>query len=236
MNYIGKLYMKLFESIYTNANTARNNGIPEILVAYPHCRLTETIVIKESFSETNTTFLKGLILDIKNSTDNDFSSILEKYNIKINITDSGRLFYADYNGSCVNFYINKTLLKIIKNADSEDLQNLYIIFAALYSHEDAHVQQLSKYNFLKNYKANISSDPDKPDLEYFDQPIEAAAYGKQMGKHLKELYPEKSIYELYDIIENTDDVKYFMDIYRDPAISKDAKKKFYRALFDEIKN
>lgn len=228
--------MKLFESVYTNANIARNNGIPEILVAYPHCMLTETVVINESFSETNTTFLKDLILDIKNSTDNEFSSILEKYNIKINITGSDRLFYADYNGSCVNFYINKTLLKIIKNADNEDLQNLYIIFAALYSHEDAHVQQLSKYNFLKNYKANISSDPDKPDLEYFDQTIEAAAYGKQMGKHLKTLYPEKSIYELYDIIENTEDVKYFMDIYRDPAISKAAKKKFYRALFDEIKS
>ena len=44
------------------------------------------------------------------------------------------------------------------------------------------------------------------------------------------------MYGLYDIVDNTRDIKYFMDIYKDPAISKDAKKKFYKAFFDEIKS
>ena len=228
--------MSIFEEIYNNASMARDTGIPEVLTLYPHCTLTESIILNGSFSETNTTFLKDLILSIKNSKNNDFSAILEKYNIKIIIVDSPVFLRAEYNNSCVIFYINNVLLNAIKNADDECLQGIYVAFAALYSHEDAHIQQLSKYNFLKNYKPNKTEDIDNPDLEYFGQPIEATAYGKQMGKHLKELYPEKSIYELYDIVENTEDVKYFMDIYRDPAISKDAKKKFYRALFDEIKS
>lgn len=228
--------MSIFEKVYNNASMARNTGIPEVLTLYPHCALTEVIILNESFSEANTTFLKDLILSIKNSKNNDFSAILEKYNIKIIIVDSPVFLRAEYNNSYVIFYINNILFNAIKNADDECLQDIYVAFAALYSHEDMHVQQLSKYNFLKNYKANKTENINNPDLEYFGQPIEAAAYGKQMGKHLKTLYPEKSIYELYDIIEDTKDVKYFMDIYRDPAISKDAKKKFYRAFFDEIKN
>lgn len=228
--------MSIFEEVYNNSNMARNNCISEIVVAYPHCMLTEAITITESFSETNTSFLRDLILCIKNSKNNDFSNILEKYNIKIIIVDSPVFLRAEYNNSCVIFYINNILFNAIKNADDECLQDIYVAFAALYSHEDTHIQQLSKYNFLKNYKSNKTSNINNPDLEYFGQPIEAAAYGKQMGKHLKELYPEKSVYELYDIIENTKDVKYFMDIYKDPAISKDAKKKFYRAFFDEINN
>ena len=55
-----------------------------------------------------------------------------------------------------------------------------------------------------------------------------------MGKHLKTLYPEKSIYELYDIIDNIRDVKYFMDIYKDPSISKDAKFKVYLSPLSDL--
>lgn len=226
--------MSIFEEVYNNASMARNTGIPETLTLYPHCTLTESIILNESFSETNTTFLKDLILSIKNSKNNDFSAILEKYNIEIIIVNSPIFLRAEYNNSCVIFYINNVLLNAIKNADDEGLQDIYVIFAALYSHEDVHIQQLSKYNFLKNYKPNKTKNINNPDLEYFGQPIEAAAYGRQMGKHLKTLYPEKSIYELYDIIDNIRDVKYFMDIYKDPAISKDAKKKFYKAFFNEI--
>ena len=212
-----------------------NTFFPEVLTLYPHCMLTEAIITTNSFSETNMPFLKDLILSIKNSKNNNFSNVLEKYNIKIIIVDSSVFLRVEYNNSCVIFYINRVLLNVIKNADNECLQDMYILFVALYSQEDIHIQLLSKYNFLRNYKTNKINDRNNRDLEYSGL-IEADAYGKQMGKHLKDLYPEKSMYGLYDIVDNTRDIKYFMDIYKDPAISKDAKKKFYKAFFDEIKS
>ena len=76
-------------------------------------------------------------------------------------------------------------------------------------------------------------------IGYFDQPIEASAYGRQVAKFLKEQYPEKSIQELFNKLTDLSlekEVAYFVNIYKDPAISKEAKQKFYRALFNELYN
>lgn len=142
-------------------------------------------------------------------------------------------FNADYDKSTINFYINKDFLRFIKNTPEKLTNLVYSTFASLYSHEDTHVQQLLKYNIIKNYiKYKNSSN-----IGYFNQTIEATAYGRQVAKFLKEQYPEKSIQELFNKLTNLSlekEVAHFVNIYKDPAISKDAKQKFYKALFDEL--
>ena len=224
--------MNIFEEVYNNANKSRENKVFKCPFLYTS--INEAIILEEAYKETNTAFLKDLILDIKKSKDNDFSNILEKYNIKIIIVDSDVYFNADYDKSTINFYINKDFLNFIKNTPKELSNLVYSTFTSLYSHEDTHVQQLSKYNVIKNYKNYQNNN-----IGYFDQPIEAAAYGRQVAKFLKEQYPEKSIQELFNKLTDLSlekEVAYFVNIYKDPAISKEAKQKFYRALFNELYN
>lgn len=224
--------MNIFEEVYNNANKSRENKVFNCPFLYTS--INEAIILEEAYKETNTAFLKDLILDIKKSKDNDFSNILEKYNIKIIIVDSDVYFNANYDKSTINFYINKDFLNFIKNTPKELSNLVYSTFASLYSHEDTHVQQLSKYNVIKNYKNYQNNN-----IRYFDQPIEAAAYGRQVAKFLKEQYPEKSIQELFNKLTDLSlekEVAYFVNIYKDPAISREAKQKFYRALFDELYN
>lgn len=223
--------MSIFEEVYNNANKSRENKVFNCPFLYTS--INEAIILEEAYKETNTAFLKDLILDIKNSKDNDFSNILKKYNIRIIIVNSDVYFNADYDKSAINFYINKDFLRFIKNTP-EKLSNLvYSTFASLYSHEDTHVQQLSKYNVIKNYRKYKNNS----DIGYFNQTIEAAAYGRQVAKFLKEQYPEKSIQELFNKLTDLSlekEVAHFVNIYKDPTISKEAKQKFYKALFDEL--
>lgn len=223
--------MSIFEEVYNNANKSRENKVFNCPFLYTS--INEAIILEEAYKETNTAFLKDLILDIKNSKDNDFSNILKKYNIKIIIVDSDAYFNADYDKNTINFYINKAFLNFIKNTPKELSNLVYSTFASLYSHEDTHVQQLSKYNIIKNYRKYKNNS----DINYFNQTIEAAAYGRQVAKFLKEQYPEKSIQELFNKLTDLSlekEVAHFVNIYKDPAISKEAKQKFYRALFDEL--
>lgn len=223
--------MSIFEEVYNNANKSRENKVFNCPFLYTS--INEAIILEEAYKETNTAFLKDLILNIKNSKDNDFSNILKKYNIKIIIVDSDAYFNADYDKNTINFYINKAFLNFIKNTPKELSNLVYSTFASLYSHEDTHVQQLSKYNIIKNYRKYKNNS----DINYFNQTIEAAAYGRQVAKFLKEQYPEKSIQELFNKLTDLSlekEVAHFVNIYKDPAISKEAKQKFYKALFEEL--
>lgn len=138
--------------------------------------------------------------------------------------------------------ITYDILMSILKADSEELQNLTYNFWINFTHEDTHKQQQNSakdYNIYKNYK-NLTNSFWTVDLgeslDYFDQQIEADAYGREIGARLETLYKNKSLSSIFSSISansiNDDYCRRIINVYKDPRISERANKSFFRALYD----
>lgn len=138
--------------------------------------------------------------------------------------------------------ISEDLYLKIFSADDKWLENLAANFWINFVHEDTHRQQQNaagSYNIRKKYKVpnnlNWNEDLGK-DIDYFDQQIEADAYGREIGARLEILEKDKSVANIFlDINSNSirdEYCKKIINIYKDPRILKKANKSFFRALYD----
>lgn len=84
---------------------------------------------------------------------------------------------------------------------------------------------------------NIDQNVDMGEnLEYFDQSVEADAYGREIGARLRVLHPRKTVSQLFLSINSIKDAycKHIINVYRDPRISEKANHAFFRALYDYL--
>ena len=225
-----------FEHIYKEASKARLTSAMAGLI--PSFILSERL--KESYENTSTDFLKNMLNDIRDS-DLSISDISIKYGLKINIINSSNDIissYYDISNKKIIITIPEYMLLFIKVATDEELEKIYIDLATSFSHEDIHKQQFSKRNSNFNYKSlNKNIFDAEYNKEYFNQQIEADAYGVQAAKEIIELYNKETKEQVYNRIYtgNIEGVsRAILNVYRDPQINKNSKKKFFRALFDYI--
>lgn len=138
--------------------------------------------------------------------------------------------------------ISKDLYLKIFSANDEWLENLAANFWINFVHEDTHRQQQNaagNYSIRKKYKSPSNLDWTEDlgkDLDYFDQQIEADAYGREIGARLEILEKNKSVANIFlDINSNSINDEYckkIINVYKDPRISKKVNKSFFRALYD----
>lgn len=130
---------------------------------------------------------------------------------------------------------------IMTSTDKDQLKRLAQNFWTNFCHEDTHRQQQSKskIDLYKNYRAPESLDWNEDlgkSLDYFDQHIEADAYGREIGARLRTKYPKKAASSIFlDINVNKIDDAYckkIINVYKDPRMSKKSNHDFFRALYD----
>lgn len=137
----------------------------------------------------------------------------------------------------------------IQNSQIQDLLNIPEYkrkflknLKSLVVHEDTHKQQFDCYRgYNKDYTFPESLDPftdlTNQDVKYFSQTIEADAYGREVGEILKQQYKNKSANWIFEnVIERNipAEIKDFIDVYRDPRISRKGFQHFWRALYDYL--
>ena len=126
-----------------------------------------------------------------------------------------------------------------------DEQELGILAANLwcnYTHEHTHMQQAkaSKIGF-KNYKPSAveywNEDLGKS-FDYFNQTIEADAYGREIAARLFSCYAGETVFDIFERIRKNDISedysKKIINIYKDFRIDEEVMKHFYRALYDAL--
>lgn len=151
--------------------------------------------------------------------------------------------YFDLDCRMIVMQVTKDVLEIILEAEDEALKELAKLFWTNFCHEDTHRQQAakSKVEINRNY-TSIDSEYWDVDLgesfSYFDQGIEADAYGREIGAKLQILYPNESTSRIFNLISgNKIKDRYcrcIINIYKDPRISDKANHSFFRALYDYL--
>lgn len=139
----------------------------------------------------------------------------------------------------IHLYISRDYLEQI--ALSSDLEKIAKNIWTNFTHEDTHAQQqkLSRADLSKDYvqPENLDWNDDlEKYLPYFDQFIEADAYGRELANRLLVQYSSKDeIYE--DVAKNKVKDNYAaktINIYKNPKCKN--SKKFFRAFFDVLQN
>lgn len=151
--------------------------------------------------------------------------------------------YFDLEYRVIVIQVTKDVLDVILEAEEESLKKLAEDFWTNFCHEDTHRQQAakSKVEINRNYKSINSQywDVDlEEDFSYFDQSIEADAYGREIGAKLQILYPNESTSGIFNLISRNkiknQYCKYIINIYKDPRMSDKANHSFFRALYDYL--
>lgn len=139
-------------------------------------------------------------------------------------------------------------------ADYAKLEEVADYFWTCFVHEDTHRQQVeaTTFRFFDKYVTyDFNTDPFDLDiiqnLKYYNQPIEADAYGREVAETLRLEYPKRTedinpkltptenIFKWIDSKEIKD--RYALSLiltYKDPRISDKARKNFYRAIYDYL--
>lgn len=142
--------------------------------------------------------------------------------------------------------ITKDLISSIRRADEDTLKLISLNFWTNFVHEDTHKQQFNKcgFNLDKKYvklenTTFYNGKLQNVEYKYFDQSIEADAYGREIGARLSVIY-NNNIDGIYESISNNsisdEYIKEIINVYKDPRISDKNSRKFYRALFDVVEN
>ena len=149
--------------------------------------------------------------------------------------------YFDLNDRLIVIQITEDILDKIIIGSQDELQEIADNFYVAFTHEDTHRQQQSKSKIKINqkYKPSCSkywNEALEQDFEYFNQSIEADAYGREIGARLEKRYKDPfSI--LVKINHNQIDDKYtksIINVYKDPRVDKKVSHKFFRALYDYL--
>lgn len=153
--------------------------------------------------------------------------------------------YFDLDLRTIVIQITPDILDKIIKAKPADLRATSLDFWVSFCHEDTHRQQYLKagehYN-RKNYKKPTSQYwndviPDE-DFKYYNQSIEADAYGREIGARLKLYYFNKSVSDIFELIAKNeieeDTSRRIINVYKDPRIAQKAARSFFRALYDYL--
>lgn len=207
--------------------------------------LTETY-IKEAYRKTDESicldfvhlihdYLKGEI------SQNIFFEFQKQHDFELFPTEGKDIIYAIYHTQSrkIHLYLSQDYLEQI--ALGKDLESIAKRIWTNFMHEDTHAQQqkASKADLSKNYIQPESLDWEddlEKSLPYFDQSIEADAYGREIASRLLAQYSEKSdIYEA--VAKNKVKDAYaakIINIYKNPKCKN--SKKFFRAFFDVLQD
>lgn len=175
----------------------------------------------------------------------DFYKFLDKKNISIEFTDGEKLIGGAFDLKTLKIImvITKDVERDIFYANENDLKNIAANFWANFVHEDTHRQQFNaagSYDIFKKYKKPKVldwSDDIETDLDYYDQSIEADAYGREVASRLQTIFGAENSLTVLNKISVGSSVydKYcerLISIYKDPRISEKSNKAFFRAIFD----
>lgn len=232
-DYIEKLGgLKDFRGVYRNSNQLSSFLLNEAYIR------KDNIDWLKAFQYLK----KYLIGELSQS---QFLKYCDKNRIRLEIVNGEGLIGGQFDVNDRNIIIQVTLDVVyeIMEADPDVLNNLANNFWANFTHEDTHLQQQSKSrkNIFEKYKSPTVSDWNEDlgkNLEYFNQKIEADAYGREIGARLEKIYTEKGDSKLsimMDVNHNKIEDKYsrkIINVYKDPRVSRDANHSFFRALYD----
>lgn len=178
-------------------------------------------------------------------SEKDFTSYLDKNKIAFEIVDGEGLIGGQFELSTqrVIMVFTKDIEEEIFYANESMLKNLAANFWINFIHEDTHRQQFNAagdYNIFKKYKAPATLDWTADlmtNLDYYDQSVEADAYGRDVGARLQTKFGKRSNFHTISLISSDRDVnddycQKLISIYKDPRISKKSHIAFFRALYD----
>ena len=190
-------------------------------------------------------FLKTLKKACLNEiTETDFKKYCDDKKISFEITKGQESIggYFDLNEAKITILLTKDVFIKVMLADEQELEILASNLWCNYTHEHTHLQQAkaSKIGF-KNYKPSTmnywNEDPDK-NFDYFNQTIDADAYGREIAARLSSYYVDDTVLDIFEKIRKNDIddgySKKIINIYKDFRIDKEVMKHFYRALYDNL--
>lgn len=197
----------------------------------------------EAYSKTNTDVIIDLVnklLDLlhKKISLEDFSDYQKQIGIGFQIQHTEKLItpFFDPTIGMIVIVVDKSVIERL--IIEENYKNTFIkILKSLIVHEDTHKQQFLKYKyFSKNYKEPDSETTklSAKNVAYYNQVIEADAYGREVGYDIRKEHPGLSTNFIFDKIKNKEIGHNLIDIYNDPKISNKAFNKFWRAVYDYL--
>lgn len=190
-------------------------------------------------------FLKHLRNSLNNDKDsNDFLNFCKNNKVALEIVDGEDGMGGQFSLSTqtIIFQMTKDVLFNIGTAN-DDLLELYAdILWTNFTHEDTHAQQASKSKVKLNYISPTNKFWDEDlgkDIDYFNQTVEADAYGREIAARLEKLYPTETVSNLFLRITSNniqdDYIKKIIGVYKDPRINDNANKAFFRSIYDFLK-
>lgn len=190
-------------------------------------------------------FLKHLRNSLNNDKDTkDFLSFCKNNKVALEIVDGEDGIGGQFSLSTqtIIFQMTKDVLFKVGTAN-DDMLGLYAdVLWTNFTHEDTHAQQASKSKVKLNYISPTNrfwvEDLGK-DIDYFNQTVEADAYGREIAARLEKLYPTETVSNLFlRITSNSiqdDYIKKIIGVYKDPRINDNANKAFFRSIYDFLK-
>lgn len=181
---------------------------------------------------------------LKEITETDFKKYCDDKKISFELSNGQRSIggYFDLNEAKITILLTKDVFIKVMLADEQELGILASNLWCNYTHEHTHMQQakVSKIGF-KNYKPSAVEYWDEDfgkSFDYFNQTIEADAYGREIAARLSSYYVGETVLDIFERIRKNDiDDKYskkIINIYKDFRIDKEVMKHFYRALYDAL--
>lgn len=190
-------------------------------------------------------FLKHLRNSLNNDKDTkDFLSFCKNNKVALEIVDGEDGMGGQFSLSTqtIIFQMTKDVLFKVGTAN-DDMLGLYAdVLWTNFTHEDTHAQQASKSKVKLNYISPTNKFWDEDlvkDIDYFNQTVEADAYGREIAARLEKLYPTETVSNLFlRITSNSiqdDYIKKIIGVYKDPRINDNANKVFFKSIYDFLK-
>lgn len=202
--------------------------------------------LNEAYKKTELAFIKDFVKSFYACLDGQisqeaFEKIQTFNNVRIlfDDADTKQEFFLDArckaDDNAIVFLTNWYTFQKLLNRDKEYRREFAKGLEALYTHEDTHRQQFKQYADLEDYK---TLDNQKvSNLDYYDQCIEADAYGRQVGQMIRSKYPNESLDFIYKKIATSSlpyNIQQVLNTYKSSDVSKRNKLKFTRALYDYL--
>lgn len=190
-------------------------------------------------------FLKTLKKACLNEmTETDFKKYCDDKKISFELAkgEEGIGGYFDLNEAKITILLTNDVFIEVMIADEQKLGILASNLWCNYTHEHTHMQQAkaSKIGF-KNYRPSAVEYWDEDfgkSFDYFNQTIEADAYGREIATRLSSYYAGETVLDIFERIRKNDIKeeysKKIINVYKDFRIDEEVMKHFYRALYDAL--